>query len=196
LAPTTINPFRPQTFFNLFLLLYATGLRISEALGLQWNDVDWYAGTILISESKFHKTRVVPLHKEMLSSLLKYRRVLDSSEGCPSGNSPVFQQGGGRAYSCITARQVWRSLLRLCNIEVSTGKKVPRIHDLRHSFAVERITLWYQEGADVQNLQPRLATYMGHKNLRSTQYYITITMEILKSAGERFECVCSPRRRK
>ena len=135
LASTPSNPFRPQTFFTLFLLLYATGLRVSEALKLQWGDVDWAAGTILVRESKFYKTRVVPLHKEMLESLWEYRRVLArSNRGGESGKRlPLFQRAGRRGYKRVTVGHVWLGLVRQCNVKAATGRKGPRLHDLRHN---------------------------------------------------------------
>jgi integrase/recombinase XerD len=85
-----------------------------------------------------------------------------------------------------------RQLLRDCGLKPAHGRAGPCLHSLRHTFAVHRIAAWYAEGADVQNRLPFLATYMGHKNIASTQYYATVTAEILEHAGHRFECACAP----
>ena len=195
LQPYLGNPHRPQTFFNLLLLLYATGLRISEAHALRVGDVDWYEGTLLIRESKFFKTRIVPVSSDVLSSLRSYQALLDLPRGVAALALPFFQKGGNHAYTIGGLRGVGIQLLRNAGLKPPFGNVGPRLHDLRFTFAVRCIERWYAKGRDVQNLLPRLATYMGHKDIASTQYYITMTTEILNRAGERFERACAPGRR-
>jgi len=196
LDPITYNPRRPQTYFNIFLLLYSTGMRVSEVVTLRLGDVDWSAGTLLVRESKFFKTRVVPVSADVMSSIKQYR----DSHGRPIGRNirsmPLFQRAHRRYYGVGTVEQMGTHLLRVCGLKPLSGREGPRLHDLRHTFAVHRISRWYAEGADVQNLLPMLATYMGHKDIASTQYYITVTNEILQSANQRFENLCAPKGRR
>lgn len=191
LQPYRDNPHRPQTFFNFVLLLYGTGLRISEAHALRAGDVNWSDGTLLIRESKFFKTRLVPVAQDLLESLRGYQTL----RGHPTGDPPFFQRERGRDYGLEGLRKVGISLLRSSGLKPAVGRVGPRIHDLRHTFAVRCIERWYADGRDVQNLLPRLATYMGHSSISSTQYYLTITEAILHRAADRFERACSPGRR-
>jgi integrase len=194
LPPYRDNPHRAQTFFNLLLLLYGTGLRISEAHALRMGDVNWHDGTLLIRESKFFKTRLVPVRSDLLESLQRYQRLRGLTKRSNSNDLPFFQRERGREYGLEGLRKVGIGLLRSADLKPATGRVGPRIHDLRHTFAVRCIERWYADGRDVQNLLPRLATYMGHKDIRSTQYYLTITDAILKHASDRFERACGPRR--
>lgn len=177
------NPHRAQTVFTFVLLLYSTGLRSSEAARLQVSDLDRAAGTLLVRESKFNKTRLIVVPDAMLRELTTYVDRLPSETRRPE--RPLFQRAGGRPYTqnwlaCLTTRA-----LRSCGVKAAKGG--PRVHDLRHTFAVHRIAEWYRTGVDVQNRMPILATYMGHRDIALTQYYVTITREILAHAAERFE---------
>jgi len=194
LPPYRDNSHRAQTFFNLLLLLYGTGLRISEAHALRMGDVNWSDGTLLIRESKFFKTRLVPVRSDLLESLRSYRKLRGITRGPRSLDLPFFQRERGRDYGLEGLRKVGIGLLRSAGLKPPTGRVGPRLHDLRHTFAVRCIERWYADGRDVQNLMPRLATYMGHRDIRSTQYYLTITDAILRHAADRFERACAPGR--
>lgn len=183
---------RPRTIFTLLLLLYTAGLRLSEVVGLCISDVDFAAGTLLIRETKFFKTRLVPLAADVLGRLRRHVGTLKLPRKGSRPSHPLFQHHG-HAYSVGTIGQVGRELLRACGLKPARGRGGARLHDLRHAFAVHRIARWYAEGADVQSLLPALATYMGHKDIESTQYYATVTAEILEHAGRRFERACAPR---
>jgi integrase len=186
LPPSRGNPQRGRTFFTLILVLYATGMRISEAVRLRVSDIDFAAGTLLISESKFFKTRLVPVAKDVLERLRVHVRKL------PKGfDQPVFQTSG-RRYTLNYAKEIGCRLLRICGFKPADGHRGPRVHDLRRTFAVHRIERWYAEGAEVQSLLPALATYMGHKDIVSTQHYATVTAAIRDHAGRRFERACAP----
>lgn len=195
LQPYRDNSHRPQTFFNLLLLLYATGLRISEAHALRVGDVNWSEGTLLIRESKFFKTRLVPVRQDLLESLRGYLTLRGLPTGPSSLGMPFFQRECGHHYALESLRTVGIRLLRSAGLKPAAGRIGPRLHDLRHTFAVRCIERWYADGRDVQNLLPRLATYMGHANIQSTQYYLTITDAILRHASDRFEQSCAPGRR-
>lgn len=178
---------RPRTIFALLLLLYTAGLRLSEAVGLRMGDVDFDAGTLLIRETKFFKTRLVPIACDVVRKL----REIIAPGGPVAPDAPLFHHAA-RPYSVATIGAIGRDLLRTCGLKPACGRGGARLHDLRHAFAVHRIARWYAEGADVQSLLPALATYMGHKDIASTQYYVTITAEILEHAGRRFERACAP----
>jgi len=191
LSGSPSNSGRPQTFFTLLLLLYAAGLRLSEAVLLRFGDVDFTAGTLLIRETKFFKTRIVPLAADMLHQLRTHIGALRLPPARANVEQPLFQHDG-RAYSVITVGATGRMLLRACGLKPERGRAGPCLHSLRHSFAVHRIADWYAKGADVQSRLPALATYMGHTSIESTQYYATVTAEILTLAGRRFEHACAP----
>jgi integrase/recombinase XerD len=186
------NPHRPQTMFMILLLLYTTGLRVSEALRVQIDDVDLEAGTLRIRETKFFKTRLVPVAADVLVEVRKYIESLRLPVTQASRERTLFLSRNGRPYTPSSFSSIGSRLLRLAGLKPSEGRCGPRLHDLRHTMAVHRITRWYQEGADVQSRLPMLATYMGHKNIASTQYYATVTVDILEYAGRRFELLCAP----
>ncbi len=188
LPGTPGNPARPDMVFTLLLLLYTTGLRLSEAVRLRAGDVDFEAGTLLVRETKFFKTRIVPVALDVLERLRAVVREEDARVECP-----LFHRGDGRRPYCVTTiGALGCQLLRSCGLKPPTGRGGARLHDLRFTFAVHRIVKWYEEGADVQSLLPQLATYLGHRDIVSTQYYASVTVEMLASAGRRFENACSP----
>jgi integrase len=195
LRPRGSNTQRPRTFFTLLLVLYATGLRISEAQALRIGDVNLEDGTLLIRESKFFKARVVPVSDDLRTNLRDYLARLDVPRTNAAATSPLFQKGRGRGYSLAGLQTAGTQILRDAGVKPRSGRVGPRLHDLRHTFAVRCIERWYADGSDVQNLLPRLATYMGHGDISATLHYITITQEILGRAGDRFERACSPGRR-
>lgn len=192
LPETPRNPHRPRAMFIVLLLLYTTGLRLSEAVHLQIGDVDFDAGTIRIRETKFFKTRLVPLAADVLGSVGTYIEKLQLPPNQTTRERALFVNERGTAYATGSIGNCGRKLLRSIGIKPAKGRHGPRIHDIRHSFAVHRIKRWYEEGANVQSLLPVLATYMGHKDIVSTQYYATVTVDILEHAGRRFERMCSP----
>jgi site-specific recombinase XerD len=173
------------TFRALLLLLYGTGMRIGEALRLHIGDVNLDAGVITIRGTKFYKSRLVPLGSDVHAQLRSYVALpgrLDRNE------QPLFQSRLRRAVLHQTVEDSFQRLRSLAGIR-REGPSVyqPRIHDLRHTFAVHRLTEWYRNGADVQALLPALSTYLGHVELHSTQRYLTMTPELLGEANRRFE---------
>jgi integrase/recombinase XerD len=186
------NSSRPRSFFTMLLLLYAAGLRLCEAVRLRVSDVDFATGTLLIRETKFFKTRLTPVAEDVLHQLRLHIQALRLPRTRECVEQPLFQHDG-RAYSIGTVGATGRRLLRAIGLKPTHGRVGPRLHCLRHSFAVHRIASWYADGADVQNRLPALATYMGHTSIESTQYYATVTTEILKYAGRRYERACAPK---
>ena len=178
----------PQTLRALLLALYAAGLRPSEGLRLRCCDVDLHERVLSIWDTKFFKSRWVPIGVDLCRSLETYtamRRRLPMPE---TEHSAFFASRTGHS---ITLQQLEKAFTRLrkhTGIErPSHARWQPRLHDLRHTFAVHRLIAWYREGADVQAGLPLLATYLGHVNVSGTQTYLTMTPELLAEASQRFE---------
>jgi integrase len=174
----------PQTFRTLILFLYGTGLRLGEALRLEWNDVNLEEGVVTVRGTKFYKWRLVPIGSDV-------RKLLSGHLGSngPSGTSePLFATKKGLHIHIETVDISFRRLRRAAGVsrqDVTTYQ--PRVHDLRHTFAVHRVTDWYRTGTDVQRLLPALSTYLGHTDISGTQRYLTMTPELLQQANRRFE---------
>ena len=178
---------QPHTWRMLILLLYGAALRISEALSLTLADVDLSVGVLTIRESKFYKTRLVPMGPDLISVLETYvaGRAKEHSTGA---NAALFLTRNGAPLARYTAENVFRRLrTRAGVLRHDGGRDQPRLHDLRHAAAVHRLISWYRQGADVQRLLPQLATYLGHIHIAATQRYLTMTPELLHEASRRFE---------
>lgn len=178
-------PLRPHTYRVLFILLYTTGLRISEARTLRLVDVDLGRRFMVIRETKFGKSRIVPFSDGLLELLREYLATRQQLLGPAAGDAPFFVTQYGRHYSKTSIGTVWQKLLRATQMGGGRGKG-PRIHDLRHSFATLRLLAWYREGVDVEARLPVLSTFLGHSSVGSTQRYLTILPEIQQAASERF----------
>jgi integrase len=174
-------------YHTLIALLYATGLRISEALALTLNDLDWKRAVLQIRKTKFHKSRLVPMTRSTCAGVQRY--LVDRSErGHPTTpDASVFVNREGMGLSQSTARRAFVTISRQAGVRSSTQSRPPRLHDLRHTAAVKRLLLWYREGKEVQALVPVLATYLGHSSVRSTEVYLTTIPELLSEASARFE---------
>lgn len=183
-----LNPLRPTTFRTLLLTLYSTGIRISEALYLTLKDVNLLDSLITVRDSKFFKSRLVPIGPILTKTLEIYvskRRQLP----LPAGeNSPLFVTRTGNTLCYDIVNDVWQILRKHANIHREDECRYqPRIHDLRHTSAVHRLVAWYREGADVQHMLPLLSTYLGHLNINGTQHYLSIIPELRNEALRRFE---------
>lgn len=177
----------PHTWRMLILLLYGAALRISEALSLTLADIDLAAGILTIRESKFYKTRLVPVGPTLCNLLREYvaQHVADHSA---KPNASLFLTRNGYPLLRYTAENVFRRLrVRAGVSRHGDGRHQPRLHDLRHAAAVHRLISWYRQGADVQRLLPQLATYLGHIHISATQRYLTMTPELSHEASQRFE---------
>lgn len=175
---------RPQTYHTLLGLLYSTGMRIGEALALNLKDFLSAEARLYIAEGKFRKARWVPLSPGTCRALNDYveRRLQRTPR---SLDSPLFLNERGRRLKYVTVNQTFHHLLEQCAIahHKRTG---PRIHDLRHTFAVHRLLAWYRDGADVNARLAWLATYMGHVDIASTHVYLHPTAELLQEVSSRF----------
>ena len=176
-----------STCRTLLLLLYGAGLRISEALSLDLADVDLEAGLLRIRNSKFYKTRIVPTGSDLTRVLRDY--ALERSKRPPiTADAPFLLTRQGKRPSRAGAEDAFKRLREHAKVcRVDGARYQPRLHDLRHTFAVTRLVRWYREGADVQRLLPQLATYLGHVHISGTQRYLTMTPELLRQASLRFE---------
>ena len=173
------------TFRTLLLLLYGAGLRFSEATRLTLADVDLPDAVLNIRATKFYKSRLVPVGPQLAAALDAYMPLSQRSKDDP----PLLlaNQDGTRLASS-TVQAAFDALRRIAGVHgAAGGRTVPRLHDLRHSFAVHRLTAWYRQGSDVQRLLPLLSTYLGHADLEGTKIYLSMTPELLQQASSRFE---------
>ncbi len=180
-------PIEDYVFRAMLLLLYGAGLRIGEALSLTMADVDLEEATMLVRETKFFKTRIVPLGGDLTKVLVEYL-VLRNRQHQVTPGAPFFCFRSGLPLSKSAAESAFRRLRTCAGIQREGGsRRQPRLHDLRHSAAVHRVAAWYRSGVDLNDLLPKLATYLGHVDLSSTQRYLTMTPELLREASLRFE---------
>jgi site-specific recombinase XerD len=177
----------PHTLRTIVLLLYGAGLRVSEATSLTLGDVDVPEALMTIRNTKFNKTRVVPLGPDLQQVMASYLTQRHAAGHAQSPQAPFFVVRRGTPVSIQLVQQTFRCLCEYAGVRRTDGARYqPRLHDLRHSFAVHRLTTWYQQGADVQHLLPCLSTYLGHVNIAATQVYLTMTPELLEEASRRF----------
>jgi integrase len=178
-----VSPLRAATYQTLIGLLAASGLRIGEAIKLDRSDVDWAQGVLLICESKFGKSRLVPLHPTSMQALAGYARLRDQLQ--PDAAEPAFFTSLNRKRLIYAVVQLtFRQLIDDAGIGAGAPWP-PRLHDLRHSFAVRTLLAWYQAGEDVQAKIPSLSTYLGHREPASTYWYLSAAPELLALAAAR-----------
>lgn len=175
----------PATMRTLLLLLYGSGLRISEALALNVEDFDLRTGILTIRQTKFYKSRLVPIGaglRDLLSEYQSKHRV-----GAASSDKPFLTDRTGRRIAKQTAQHSYKLLREHVGLRRPAGFFFqPRLHDLRHTFAVNRLVSWYRAGEDVQRLLPHLATYLGHCGIRATQVYLQLTSDLAQEASSLF----------
>lgn len=179
------HPLRGVTLHAMIGLAASSGLRIGEVAALDGTDVDLATGVLAIRRSKFNKDRLVPVHPTTRATLQAYAAQRDAAFPIPRSPAFFLQQRGGR-FSKHTIQMSFWELTRTVGLRGDTGKG-PRFHDLRHTFAVRRLTAWYAAGLDVQALLPSLATYLGHGHYTDTAWYLTATPELLSLAAARAE---------
>lgn len=177
-------PFRGVVFRALLLALYCTGLRPGEALRLRMKDVDTNRGLLFITESK-GRSRWVPFERSLGRELARYtvaRRAI-SGDG---PDAPFLIDPRGGPLRSNTASSTVRALLVDAGLKPAVGRVGPRPYDLRHTFAVHRLTRWYRAGVDINGRLPWLSAYMGHNDILGTESYLTATPELLAIASKRF----------
>jgi len=168
----------------MIVLYYGAGLRLREATNLTRADVDLNQSLLTIRNTKFGKTRLVPFGPQLNRVLTQYDRARPKDR---RADAPFFATQTGGPVRRDGLEQKFRLLCNYVGIRRTDTATQPRIHDLRHTFAVHRLISWYRQGADVQRLLHHLSVYLGHVHLRHTQVYLSMTPELLREASQRFE---------
>jgi integrase len=187
-----VSPLRAATYVTLIGLLAASGMRIGEAITLDRGDIDWAQGVLLIRESKFGKSRLVPLTASSMAALQGYAGLRD--ELAPPPDEPSFFTSLARKrllYAVVS--QTFRQLVDQAGVGAGAPRP-PRLHDLRHTFAVRTLLGWYRAGEDVQAKIPALSTYLGHREPSSTYWYLSAAPELLALAAARQDTAWSAAR--
>ncbi len=178
--------FRAALYRALLLVLYCTGLRFGEALRLRVRDIDLHRDVLFVDEFK-GRARWVPFDRSLRRELKKYLRARSAFVGgSPDRGAPFFIASDGGSLAPRTAGTTICGLYRLAGLKPGRGRVGPRPYDFRHTFAVHRLTRWYQEGVDLHARLPWLSAYMGHVDLLGTETYLTATPELLALAAHRF----------
>lgn len=180
---TLSPPSRAATYYTLIGLLAASGLRIGEAIKLDRTDIDWAQGVLLIRESKFGKSRLVPLHPSAQEALQDYALLRDRLQ--PGSDQPSFftsTKGTRLIYACVC--RTFRQLVNTSGVGAGVSSP-PRLHDVRHTFAVQTLLGWYRAGDNVAAKIPWLSTYLGHREPSHTYTYVSAAPELLALAAAR-----------
>jgi len=185
---TPMSPLQATTFHTLLLLLYGSAMRVSEALALSLAEVNLDERLITVRDTKFFKTRWVPIGPKLTVELATYaerRRRLP----LPAGEASAFLvTRTGHQLSYDQANRLFGRVRQYANVKREAHARYqPRLHDLRHTAIVHRVVAWYQAGLDVGQWLLPLSTYVGHGEIKSTQRYLSMTPELLAAASQRFE---------
>lgn len=184
---------RGPTYKTIFALLYGLGLRVGEASRLCVGDVDMERRLLVIRQTKFSKSRLVPFGPRIADLLHRYLQLRNQGGGRSSTPEAfLFSFKGGRAISNEAIQHTFRELVSRLDLTAPPGVSRPRVHHLRHSFAVGTLLRWYREGVPPQERLIRLSTFLGHVNPTSTSVYLTITADLLQEANLRFEKLACP----
>lgn len=180
------NPIKGPTLGTLLGLLAATGMRVSEALALDGGDVDLDRELLTIRLAKGNKTRLVPLHDSTSAALRQYASIRNSVYPRRTNHGFFVWEGGTRMrYDSVNR---W-FLLVACQtgLRKPGDRRGPRVHDLRHHFAIQTMLQWYRTNADVETRLPELSTYLGHVHVRDTYWYLSAVPELLQLATLRLQ---------
>jgi integrase/recombinase XerD len=177
---------RPWTYHCLFGLLAVSGLRISEAIKLERQDVDFYQGVLTIRQTKFNKNRLIPLHASTRDVLSEYAEHRDRLVPNPS-SSCFLLNDCGRCLERSAVRRTFYDLSRQIGLRGPADHTGPRIHDFRHRFALNTLIQWYRAGEDIERRLPVLSTFLGHAHVADTYWYLSIHPELMGLATERLE---------
>ena len=189
-----VYPLRPHTYAALFGLLASTGLRVSEAITLRRRDVDLGTGLLIVRETKFRKSRLVPMHTTVGQAMRCFATRRDRDPDTRLAES-FFVGAHGKPLPYSTVRCTFRRICARLGWRSNGTLPRPRIHDLRHSFACRRLLRWYRDGVDVNQAIAALSTYLGHAKVTDTYWYLSGTGELLSFVCERFERFVSTARR-
>ena len=180
---------RGRTYATLFGLVAVTGMRISEVVALDREDVDLDEGILRIRRTKFGKSRLVAVHDSTRQVLAEYARERDRIVRRPAAPAFFLSEGGDRVTACA-ARYNFAKVSREVGLRAPTAGRHgrgPRLHDMRHRFAVCTLLRWYRAGIDVEREIPKLATYLGHVHVNETYWYVEAVPELLELAARRLE---------
>lgn len=187
LSPGRCSPLRGIAHGTALALLYLTGLRAGEALGLSIEDVDLASAVLRIRRGKFGKSRFVPIAADLNEKLRRCRQTVERQLGPRPSDAPFFPSPRGGRYSVCALRDSFHGVLAVAGIRDVQHGKGPRLHDLRHTFACHRMTLWYRQNQDLRAKLPLLAVYLGHVSLLSSQRYLRVTEDVLNEITRRHQ---------
>jgi integrase len=180
------SPLRRATFATLIGLLAVTGIRVGEAIALDRGDLDLASGRLVVRHGKFGKARELALHPTTLDALRRYQRLRDRLAPV-TGTSALFVSMAGTRLIYCNVHHAFHRLVRLAGLTARSGSCRPRIHDLRHSFAVAAMLEAYAAGQDGQTRLTLLSTWLGHVHPGSTYWYLSASPELMAAAGQRLE---------
>jgi site-specific recombinase XerD len=183
---------RGPTFHAIFATLYGLGLRVSEACRLNVSDVDRRRALLVIRDTKFGKDRLVPFGPRMAKMFDHYLAQRRARDRRLADDEPLFSICSGGRLRRQRVGSVFRKLIPRIGLDVPKDASPPRVHDLRHSFAVRTLLRWYRAGVDPARRLLHLSTFLGHVQPESTSVYLTICGELLAEAGDRFEAFAVP----
>lgn len=183
--PSPLAPLRPLSLYTMLVLTYCTGLRIGELARLTLSDENLKEGTLDIRETKFFKSRRLPLSSSVVEVLRGYLAARKAAGAPETPQSGLFFCRRGGEYCYMMVEACLAQVIRRAGLKPAHGRRGPRIHDLRHTFVVHRMLAWYRAGINPQARLPYLATYLGHKDIASTLIYMNCTPELLEHASER-----------
>jgi integrase len=177
---------RPATYRILIGLLAVTGMRVGEAIRLDCGDLDLGAGVATVRNSKFGKSRELPLHPTTVTALREYLRIRDAHQHADVSDALLISPAGTRLIYC-NVHATFRQLRTDAGLTARSPACRPRVHDLRHRFAVQTLLDWYRDNVDVAPRLPLLSTYMGHTHPRHTFWYLQAAPELMAIAGQRLD---------
>ncbi|WP_345892466.1 tyrosine-type recombinase/integrase [Mesorhizobium amorphae] len=185
-------PLRGPAYATIFSLLFGLGLRVGEVARLRWRDVDRDRNVLTIRETKFSKSRLVPMGPHLAQRLCGFMTLRSQHLVSVTADTPLFSFLRGRPVNPGTISIMFRSLADQLDIPIPPGGTPAHVHDLRHSFAVGRLLRWYRDGHNPTDKLVKLSTFMGHVDPASTAVYLTVTADLLEAAGQRFERFAAP----
>ena len=186
------GPNRGETYHLIFALMYGLGLRVGEVSRLCYKDIDLERELLVIRETKFTKDRLVPYGPRLGQQVIDYLAHVETRSDTPQPDDPLFSFNAGRPVHPCTITQTFHHLVMQHPFPISPGVAPPRLHCLRHSFAVGTLLRWYRSGIDPNQRLIHLSTFLGHVDPASTAWYLTITAELLDEANTRFERFAKP----
>jgi integrase len=177
---------RQATYRTLVGLLSVTGMRVGEAIRLNDHDVDLRHGVLMVRETKFGKSRELPLHRSTIDALRAYLRLRDRHQPTRASDAVFISPAGTRLLYCNVSH-TFIQLVERAGLRPRSARCRPTLHGMRHSFAVRTLLGWYRSGAEIQPQLPLLSTYLGHVHPKDTYWYLTAAPELLALAADRLE---------